>query len=75
VVKTSIYLDKELWEKFKAYALKNGVEVTKMLEEVIREEMAEDLIGQALIESGSAREACEIESSPLSLKGSCKQAD
>ncbi|NHV98564.1 MAG: hypothetical protein HA496_02815 [Thaumarchaeota archaeon] len=74
MVKTSIYLDKELWEKFKAYALKNGVEVTKMLEEVIREEMAEDLIGQALIESGSL-EACEIESSPLSLKGSCKQAD
>jgi len=30
--------------------------------------MAEDLIGQALIESGDL-EACEIESSPLSLKG------
>lgn len=68
MVKTSIYLDKELWEKFKAYALKNGVEVTKMLEEVIREEMAEDLIGQALIESGSL-EACEIEFEPVEPEG------
>jgi len=66
--KTSIYVDKELWEKFKAYALKNGVEVTKMLEEVIREEMAEDLIGQALAETGSL-EACGIEFEPVEPEG------
>jgi len=66
--KTSIYVDKELWEKFKEYALKNGGEVTKMLEEVIREEMAEDFIGQALAETGGL-EACEIEFEPVEPEG------
>jgi predicted transcriptional regulator len=67
--KTSIYLDKELWEKFKAYASKNGVEITKMLEEAIREEMAEDFIEQALTEAGGL-ETCEIEFEPVKPEGS-----
>ena len=66
--KTSIYLDRELWEKFKTYALKKGVEVTKILEEVIREEMTEDFIGQALAEAGSL-EICEIEFEPVKPEG------
>ncbi|MGC9091619.1 MAG: ribbon-helix-helix protein, CopG family, partial [Fervidicoccaceae archaeon] len=38
-VKTSIYVDKELWEKFKTYAMRRGREVSELLEEAIRDEM------------------------------------
>lgn len=35
-VKTSIYVDKELWEAFRRYAGSRGVEVSGLLEELMR---------------------------------------
>lgn len=35
-VKTSIYVDRDLWSSFKEYSSKSGVEVSKMLEELIK---------------------------------------
>ncbi len=42
--KTSIYIDKELWERFKKYAKSKNIEVSKLLEEIISESMLEDEI-------------------------------
>ena len=41
--KTSIYIDSELWEKFKKYALMKGMDVSSLLEEIIRNEVLDDL--------------------------------
>jgi len=38
--KTSIYVDRELWERFRRYARSRGIEVSRLLEEIIREENA-----------------------------------
>ncbi len=41
--KTSIYIDEELWEKIKQYASMKGVDVSSLLEEIIRNEILDDL--------------------------------
>jgi len=47
--KTSIYIDKELWEKFKKYAFKKGTEVSNLLEDIIRDAIIEETIGDTLL--------------------------
>ena len=37
--KTSIYVDEEVWEEFKRYAVAKGVDASSLLEEIIREEL------------------------------------
>jgi len=37
--KTSIYVDKEVWEEFKRYAVAKGADVSSLLEEIIKEEL------------------------------------
>ena len=47
-MKTSIYIDRDLWSSFKEYASKSGVEVGKMLEELIRDSLIEAELDKAL---------------------------
>jgi hypothetical protein len=50
-VKTTIVIDRELWNRFKARLLEEGVEeVSRAIEEVIREELSEDYIADAIRE-------------------------
>ena len=49
-VKTGIYVDKELWERFRKYAMSKGVKVSKLLEDAIRDELLEDALVDALVE-------------------------
>jgi len=49
-VKTSIYVDRELWERFKGYALRRNVEVSKLLEDMIKEEIVEDVLSDVLLD-------------------------
>jgi hypothetical protein len=50
-VKTTIVIDRELWSRFKARLLEEGVEeVSRAIEEVIREELSEDYIADAIRE-------------------------
>ena len=47
--KTTIVIDEELWRKFKARLLEEGVEeVSRALEELVREEIVEDYVAEAL---------------------------
>ncbi len=41
-IKTSIYVEEELWRKLKRYAAKKGVEISRFLEELIVDEMFEE---------------------------------
>ena len=47
--KTTIIIDRELWYKFRARLLEEGVEeVSGALEELVREELLEDYVAKAL---------------------------
>lgn len=37
--KSSIYVNEELWRRFKSYAVERGLEVSLLMEELIREEL------------------------------------
>lgn len=63
-IKTSIYIDKNLWEKLKSVALKNGLEVSQMLEEIIKNEIIEDFLEQ-ILERTENFESYEIDFEPL----------
>ena len=43
-VKTSIYVDEELWKEFKELAIREGSEVSKLLEEAMRNYIVRELI-------------------------------
>ncbi|MBS7654325.1 MAG: hypothetical protein QXR06_01705 [Candidatus Bathyarchaeia archaeon] len=66
-VKTSIYADKELWEKYKLSVTRRGLEVSQGLEELIREELFEDLLDEVLKEMSGA-ESYEIDFEPVKPK-------
>jgi hypothetical protein len=66
-VKTSIYADKELWEKYKLSLAREGLEVSQALEELIREELVEDLLDEALKGVVEAK-AREIDFEPVKPK-------
>ncbi len=63
-VKTSIYVDREVWEKFKRYASRKGVEVSNLLEDVIRDEMVEEELDEVLLELAGS-ETYEIDFEPV----------
>ena len=48
-VKTSVYVDGELWERFRRYALRRGLGVGRALEELLREELFLEDLGDALL--------------------------
>ena len=63
-VKTSIYIDKGLWEKFKKYASKKGLEASRLLEELIRDEIIDDALESILLDLASS-ENYEIDFEPI----------
>ena len=66
-MKTSIYADKELWEKYKLSLAKRGLEVSQALEELIKEELVEDLLDEALKGMVEAKTS-EIDFEPVKPK-------
>ncbi len=42
--KTSIYIDRKLWEKFKEYARRRGIKVSRLIEELMKEVLVEELL-------------------------------
>jgi len=49
-VKTSIYVDAELWERFKRYVGARGLDISGFLEETIEEALMEGELAKALYE-------------------------
>jgi len=66
-VKTSIYVDRELWEKFKKYAMKRGIEVSNFLENVIRDEIIDETLESTSLEIAGF-EDYEIDFQPIEPK-------
>ncbi|MEM4312219.1 MAG: hypothetical protein QXX95_07510 [Nitrososphaerales archaeon] len=61
-VKTSVYVDKELWEKYKSSVARKGLEVSKALEELIEEEVPEEILERVV---KNLEEKYEIDFEPV----------
>jgi hypothetical protein len=70
-IKTCVYVDEGLWERFKRLAVTRGVEVSSLLEELMREELG-DYVDEALgVLAGS--DSYEIGFEPVEPKGPVSQ--
>lgn len=67
-VKTSIYIDREVWESFKKYAAKKGVEVSGLLEEIIRDEIVDFVLDKVLLEAAGSEDYV-LDFEPVEAKG------
>jgi post-segregation antitoxin (ccd killing protein) len=47
-VKTSIYVDRDLWERYKSSVLGRGLEISRALEELMEEDLPEYLLEKAV---------------------------
>jgi len=65
--KISVYVDGGLWERFKRHALAKGVEVSRLLEELMREELG-DYVDEALAELAGS-DSYELDFEPVGPKG------
>ena len=63
-VKASIYIDKDLWEEFKKLAWRRGIEPSKLLEELIREELIKRILDEFIHELNIGRDY-EIDFEPI----------
>ncbi len=67
-VKTSIYIEQDVWEAFKRYARRRGVEVSNLLEDIIRNEVLMETLDEALLRL-AGQENYEIDFEPIELEG------
>ncbi|MBS7650326.1 MAG: hypothetical protein QXI59_01645 [Candidatus Bathyarchaeia archaeon] len=67
-VKTSIYTDKDLWEKYKRNLAKRGLEISKALEDLIKEDLVEDILDEAL-KTVAGADSYEIDFDPVKPRG------
>ena len=65
-MKTSVYVDRDLWSSFKEYASKSGFEVSRMLEELIKDALIEKELDKAVAE---IRDSYEIDFDPVEARG------
>ncbi len=67
-VKTSIYIDEKLWEKLRAYARSKDMEISKMLEELIKEELDSEIAG--ILSELLGENFVELDFEPVRVRGS-----
>ena len=70
--KTSIYIDKDLWQRFRLRANRRGLQVSGALESLMEEEMIEDMIERKLSEMVDS-ETREIDFPPIKTKASVSE--
>ena len=67
-VKASIYVDSDLWRRFRDYAKRRGVDASRLLEEVMLEAMLEEEVQRAL-EAMSELQPLEPSPEPVEPRG------
>lgn len=65
--KTSIYVDEEVWTEFKRYAVDKGMDVSSLLEEIMKEELL-SYLGDVLSKIAGS-EDYQINFEPIEPKG------
>ncbi|MEB3756261.1 MAG: ribbon-helix-helix domain-containing protein [Desulfurococcales archaeon] len=65
--KTSVYIDRELWGKLRNYARRRNVEISKLLEELIREGIVEEELIE-LLDDMAGKETIELDFEPIVIE-------
>ena len=65
--KTSIYIDRRLWKRFKEYAARRSMKVSKLLEELINNEIIDYMLNDFLLELAGS-EGYELDFEPIEPK-------
>ncbi len=65
--KTSVYIDRELWEKLRNYARRRNMEISKLLEELIREGIVEEELIEVL-DDMVEEETIELDFEPILIE-------
>lgn len=65
--KTSVYVDEDLWAELKRRAVENGVEVSSLLEGIIKEELMNYL--ESYLKELAGLEDYELDFEPVKPKG------
>ncbi|MEB3757183.1 MAG: ribbon-helix-helix domain-containing protein [Desulfurococcales archaeon] len=65
--KTSVYIDRELWEKLRNYARRRNMEISKLLEELIREGIVEEELIEVL-DDMVEEETIELDFEPIVIE-------
>ncbi len=63
-VKTSIYVNGDLWKRFRESALQKRVGVSHLLEEIMRDELVDDFLSEVLGEVAESEEY-ELDFEPI----------
>jgi len=71
-VKTSIYIDKEVWERFREYAVRRGVEVSSLLEETMKDEIIDLILDKVLLEAAGSEDYV-LDFEPVEAKGAVSE--
>jgi hypothetical protein len=66
-IKTSIYINEELWKKFEKYAILQDKELSKLLKEIIKDELTEELINKIMLEFMKEKNIIDFE--PIEIEG------
>ncbi len=64
-MKASIYIDRELWRRFREYARRKGAEISEFLESVIEDAMLEESVASELGELAGEDTADETDFEPV----------
>ena len=67
-VKTSIYVDRDLWRRFKMYASKRDEEISRLLEEIIQDEIVDEILDEVLYELAGGEDH-EVDFEPIKPRG------
>lgn len=62
--KTSIYVDKDLWQRFKQHTVRSGLQVSKALESLMEEEMVDGVLDRAFSQAIGG-ESYELDFEPI----------
>ncbi|BES82352.1 hypothetical protein [Pyrodictium abyssi] len=65
---TSIYVDRDLWKRFRDYARRKGIEASRLLEELMLEAMLEEEVLRAL-EALEEKPLLELDFEPVEPRG------
>lgn len=70
-VKTSIFIDEDLWREFKRYAINRDKELSEALEELLREELLVDLEDAVKKLAGGLE--MEVDFKPIKVKATVSE--
>ncbi len=72
-VRASIYVDRKVWERFRAYAARRGVDANRLLEELMMDEVVDLVLDEVLLRAAGGEEEEVLDFEPVEPRGSVSE--